>query len=375
MKFEISSGLLLKHLDNIDGVIPANPILPILENFLLELENGVLTVTASDLQSTMVAHIEVDTSDTGSVAVPAKILVDTLKNLPEQPITFSIDEDTYGVELGTSNGSFKLAGSNPVDFPEIQAVSNSTNVEMTGEQFLNAINYTAFATSTDDMRPAMTGVFVKLDDAGATFVATDGHRLVKYSRGDVDTDADASMILPRKSLMILKNSVSKESTIRLSFNASHSSFSFDNIRMVCRLVDERFPDYNNAIPTDNPNEMVIDRLQFLNSLKRVRIYANKTTRQVRLKLEDGNITVSAEDLDFQNEASESLPCDYSGEAMEIGFNANFLMELLSNLESNMVKLELSAPNKAGLLIPKTQGDQESILMLVMPVMLNTYANS
>ena len=373
MKFQIASGALLQQVSYVDGVIPSNPILPILENFLFEIENGVLSITASDLQTGMVTHTEVDTDDSGSVAIPAKILVETLRNLPDQPINFQVDEETYGIEIDSSSGVYKLAGSNPVDFPEIQTVNNATNVELPGSVLQDAIQNTIFVTSSDDMRPAMMGVYFNLDDDGATFVATDGHRLVKYNRTDVDAGASSNMILPKKALNLLKNTLGAESSVSLSFNDNYSSFSFDNIRMVCRLIDEQFPDYNNAIPPESPYILVIDRQELLNCLKRIRIYANKTTRQVRLKVEGSTLTVSAEDTDFQNEASEELTCEYDGEKMEIGFNAGFLMEILSNIDSNMISIEMAAPNKAGLIIPKTQQENEDLLMLVMPVMLTSYA--
>ncbi|MGV3585591.1 MAG: DNA polymerase III subunit beta, partial [Adhaeribacter sp.] len=234
-------------------------------------------------------------------------------------------------------------------------------------------NKTIFAVSTDELRPAMTGIFVQLNDNNITFVATDGHRLLRYRRFDVSTGNSASIIIPRKAFTLLKATLPSEpTTVRVEFNTSNAFFSFENIRMVCRLIDERYPDYENVIPAQNPNRLVIDRYDLLSSIKRISIYSNKTTHQVRLRIAGSELHVSAEDLDFSNEANERLSCQYDGEDMEIGFNARFLIEMLNNIDSDEISLELSTPNRAGLLMPTSNDESESILMLVMPVMLNNY---
>lgn len=373
MKFIVNSTALLKQLSGINGVIASNPILPILENFLFDLDGEKLSVTASDLQTTIVTELTVDSADSGKVAVPARILLDTLRNLPEQPVTFQIDTDTYSIELASENGHYKLAGENAIDFPATPTVNNGTAIEAPAEVIQKAVVSTLFATGTDDLRPAMTGVFFQLGTENCTFVSTDGHRLVRYRRTDIQSSTEANLIVPRKALNLLKSVLpSDNTTLTISFNSSNAFFSFGHIRMICRLIDERFPDYANAIPLNNPNQLVIERLELLSSLKRISIYANKTTHQIRLKLSAQGLQISAEDLDFSNEASETLQCEYEGENMEIGFNAKFLMEMLNNLDSNLISLELSAPNRAGLIIPKKQDANEDTLMLVMPVMLNQY---
>ena len=373
MKFIVSSSALLKQLSSINGVITTNPVVPILENFLFEIEGNTLTVTASDLQTSMITELEVEAKEEGSVAVPAKILLDTLKNLPEQPVTFSIDEGTYSVEISSDNGHYKLAGENATDFPKVPSVSADFSVELSTDVLARAINNTIFATSNDELRPAMTGVYVNLTETNTTFVGTDGHKLIRYRRVDVATDNGNSIIIPRKGLNLLKNTLPSENTnVTLDFNVSNAFFKFGNIKMICRLIDERYPDYENVIPNDNPIKMTIDRMEMLSSLKRIAIYANKTTHQVRLKITGSELLISAEDLDFSNEANERLACDHDGEDIEIGFNAKFLIEMLSNLESNNVEFHLSAPNRAGLIIPSEQDNDEDVLMLVMPVMLNNY---
>jgi len=375
MNFIVSSSYLLKNLNAINGVITSNPVVPILDNVLFEIENGNLLITASDLQTSVMVEIQVESKGDGSVAIPAKILIDTLKNLPEQPVTFSIDDENYNIEINSDNGRYKLAGENATDFPKVPQITDSYSIDLSSELLSNAISNTIFSTSTDELRPAMTGVFLKLSTSSCTFVSTDGHRLVKYVRSDISGDeVDHEMILPRKSLNLLKSTLpsEKSSDVKLEFNASNAFFSFDNVKMVCRLIDERYPDYENVIPLDNSNNIVIDKSEVLSSLKRISIYANKTTNQIRFKISGGEILISAEDLDFSNEANERISCEHDGADIEIGFNAKFLIEILSNLNSTRVIFKLSEPNKAGLIIPDEMDEDEDITMLVMPVMINDY---
>ena len=374
MKFVVSSSSLLKQLSTINGVVSTNPIVPILENFLFQLDGNTLTVTASDLQTVMVTEIEVEGVEKGAIAIPAKLLLDTLRGLPEQPITLKIDTETFGTEIISNNGRYKLSGENPIDFPKIPSVTRSMSVELTARALGEAIGNTIFATSTDDLRPAMTGVYLQLTAQNATFVATDGHRLIRYRRNDIKSESDSSMIIPRKALNLLKSSLPADDTlVKAEFSPSNAFFNFANIKMICRLIDERYPDYENAIPTNNPNTLTINRMDLLNSLKRIAIYSNRTTHQIRLKMQLNDLMISAEDLDYSNEANEKLMCEFNGEDMEIGFNAKFLIEMLTNLDAKTVTFELSAPNRAGLLLPTEKDEHEDMLMLVMPVMLNTYA--
>lgn len=373
MKFTVSSSTLLKQLSSINGVVNSNPVVPILENFLFEIEQGKLMITASDLQTSMKVQLDVEADENGSVAVPARILMDTLKNLPEQPVTFTIDEASYTVEINSNNGHYRLAGENATDFPKLPQVSESKEINLPAATLQKAVSNTLFATSTDELRPAMTGVYLNLSDSNTVFVATDGHRLIRYTRDDVTVTAGTSMIIPRKALTLLKNTLSDENTdVKVEFNQSNAFFRFDNLQMICRLIDERYPDYENVIPHDNNNLMTINRTDLLSSLRRIAIYANKTTHQVRFKISNSQLDISAEDLDFSNEASESLPCEHEGDDIEIGFNARFLIELLSNLSASEVVFKLSAPSRAGLIVPKEQDSEEDILMLVMPIMLNNY---
>ncbi|MFT4735746.1 MAG: DNA polymerase-3 subunit beta [Arcticibacterium sp.] len=374
MKFVVSSSELLRHLATISGVIASNPIVPILENFLLELDEANLTITASDMQTVMMTEAQVESSDKGAIAVPAKLLMETLRSLPEQPVNVSVDEESFGIELVTSNGRFKLAGENPMDFPKAPDVNRNFSIEIDSSVLGAAIANTIFATSTDDLRPAMTGVFVQVDTDNTTFVATDGHRLVRYRRDDIKSENATSLILPRKALMLLKSSLpSGDLPVKAEFSNSNAFFSFGNIKMICRLIDERYPDYENVIPQNNPNHMKIGRAELLSTLKRISIYSNKTTHQIRLKVTGNELEISAEDLDYSNEASEKLGCEYEGDDMEIGFNAKFLVEMLSNLNTDNLTLEMSQPNRAGLIVPEDKQENEDMLLLVMPVMLNSYS--
>jgi DNA polymerase-3 subunit beta len=250
-------------------------------------------------------------------------------------------------------------------------VTDGFNVDISSDVLSSAIVNSIFATSNDELRPAMTGVYFNLSSTNATFVATDGHRLIRYRRVDVASEADHAIIIPRKALNLLKTTLpSENSNVVVEFNKANAFFHFNNIKMICRLIDERFPDYENVIPADNDNHMSINRMELLNSLKRISIYANRTTNQVRLKITGSELQISAEDLDFSNEANERLSCEHDGEDIEIGFNARFLIEMLNNLDCKEATLQLSEPNRAGLIVPKVPVENEDILMLVMPVMLS-----
>ena len=374
MKFIVSSSVLLKQLSGINGVISTSPVVPILENFLFDIQDGLLTVTASDLETSMMTSVPVEARENGRIAVPARILLDTLKNLPEQPVTFTLDEETYSIEISSDNGRYKLSGENATDFPRVPQVSGGTTIALPANALSRAVTKTIFAVSTDELRPAMTGIFVQLNENGITFVATDGHRLLRYRRPELRADGRSlSFIVPKKAFNLLRAALPTDGTeVQVEVNASNAYFTFGNLQMVCRLIDERFPDYENVIPVNNPNKLTIDRLDLLSSVKRISIYSNKTTHQVRLKMVGSELQISAEDLDFSNEASERLSCQYEGEDMEIGFNAKFLLEMLNNIDSTEVSLEMSTPNRAGLLMPAQNEPDEDILMLVMPVMLNNY---
>lgn len=375
MKFVVPSSVLLKQLTALNGVIVSNPVVPILENFLFEIKDGKLIIVASDLQTSVTAEISVDANEDGGVAIPAKMLIETLRNLPEQPVTFKIDDDTYSIEIMSENGHYKLAGENATDFPKVPELKQSQTVELSSEVVTTAIAYTLFAVSTDEMKPAMNGVYANIKEGKATFVSTDSHRLLRYIRTDVSATAgtETAIILPRKALTMLKNTLPTDNTpLTLSFNKANAHFSFGNMSMICRLIDERFPDYENVIPNNNANQLEIDRLELIGCLRRMSIYANKSTNQVRFKMTANSLEISAEDIDFSNEANEKLNCEYSGDDLEIGFNAKFLIEGLSNVSTRYVVFKFSEPNRAAIMTPSDMDVSEDLMMLIMPVMLNSY---
>jgi DNA polymerase-3 subunit beta len=370
MKFIVSSSSLLKQLQAIGGVLNTSNTLPILDNFLFEIDQKNITISASDLETTMTTHVEAEAKDKGSVAIPAKFLTDILKTFSEQPLTFSID-DKFGVEITSDSGKYKLSGFNGEEFPKIPVIESPSNANIPSEVLSRAINKTIFATSNDDLRPVMSGVFFELSKESVTFVATDAHKLVRFRRTDVKAEKTASFIVPKKPLNLLKNLLAiTASDVVIEYNENNAFFKFDNFSLVCRLIDGKYPNYEAVIPTENPNKLTLDRSAFANSIKRVSIFANKTTHQVRLKVAGSELAVSAEDVDFNNEANERLTCSYVGEDMEIGFNSRFLLDMLNNIDSGEINLEMSAPNRAGILLPTEKySDGEDLLMLVMPVML------
>ena len=370
MKFIVSSSALLKQLQHIAGVINANTVLPILEDFLFEVEKNKLSVVATDLETVMRVQLDIEAKDSGKVCIPAKILIDSLKNIAEQPLTFNIDKN-FGIEITSDNGKYKVMGENPDNFPKEPVADDTTSFKTIASALITAINKTLFATSNDDLRPAMTGVFFELDKKGLQFVATDAHRLVRYKRKDVACPKNDSFIVPRKPLNLLKSAIpSNDDEITISYNSNHLFVKHGTTQMSCRLIDARFPDYKVVIPTDNPYRLTVNKNDFQGALRRVNVFSNKSTNQVALNIAGSELELKAQDVDFSFEGDERMKCQYNGEDMMIAFNARFLIEMLNATDSNEVNIELSTPTKAGLLKPADQEENEELLMLVMPLMLN-----
>ncbi|MDP4210245.1 MAG: DNA polymerase III subunit beta [Bacteroidota bacterium] len=375
MKFVVSSSDLLSHLQAISRVISSKNTLPILDNFLFKLENNQLEITASDLESTFITRLELENaSESGSIAIPAKILLDTLKEFADQPLTFDISLDSMSVVIISSNGQFNIIGQNGIDFPQIPTVKEEkkTSLRISYDVLLNGINKTLFATADDELRPVMNGIFVELTGNSLTFVASDAHKLVRYRRNDVKPGTEASFILPKKPASLLKNILPKESNdILVEFDDKNAMFTLTNFTLVSRLVEGNYPSYNSVIPTDNPNSLSIDRLELYNSLRRVSVFANQASNLVKLSLAGNELTVSAQDLDFSISAYERLTCQYEGDDIEIGFKSLFLIEILSNLSSGDVIFKLSDPSRAGIMVPaENETEGEDVLMLLMPMMIN-----
>ena len=370
MKFIVSSSQLLKQLQHIAGVINANTVLPILEDFLFEVEKGKLTVVATDLETVMRIQLDIEAKDSGKVCIPSKILLDSLKNLADQPLTFSIDKN-FGIEITSDNGKYKVMGENPDNFPKEPSADDTTSFTMTSSALITAINKTLFAVSNDDLRPAMTGVFFELNNDFIQFVATDAHRLVRYKRTDVNCPKADSFIVPRKPLNLLKAALpANQDEITINYNSNHLFVKHGTTQMSCRLIDARFPDYKVVIPADNPYKLSVNKAQFQSALRRISVFSNKSTNQVALNISGSELGLAAQDVDFSFEGNERMQCQYDGEDLTIAFNARFLIEMLNAADSEEVRIELSTPTKAGILKPTEMDDNEEVLMLVMPLMLN-----
>lgn len=373
MKFIVSSTSLLKNLQAISGVLNASNTLPILDDFLFRLRDDQLEITASDLETTMTVSIPTTKADEpGVVAIPAKILIDTLKTFSDIPVTFTINDNTFGVEISAGEGKYKLTGHNSDEFPKVPVKENTASLTLDSATLAKAITKTVFAAGSDELRPVMSGVFCQFSPNDLTFVATDAHKLVRYKRLDARSEETSSFILPKKPLNQLKSLLAnKEFPVTIEFNQTNAFFNFENINLVCRLIEGKYPNYEAVIPHDNPNVLLIDRSLFLNSIRRVALFANQSTHQVRMKISGKELVLSAEDIDFSNEAKERLSCSYQGDSIEIGFNSRFLHEMVANVDSDQLRFEMSAPNRAGLILPVDDTNKdEDLLMLVMPVMIN-----
>jgi DNA polymerase III subunit beta len=375
MKFVVSSTSLLSHLQAVSRVISAKNTLPILDNFLFKLDGKDLEITASDLETTLVTRMDLENAaDSGGIAIPARILTDTLKEFPEQPLTFEINLNNLSIVISSENGKFTIVGQNAADFPQMPVIKKDkkSTVEVAPDILLNGVSKTLFATADDELRPVMNGILVELSPDDLTFVSSDAHKLVRYKRADAKSEESSSFILPKKPAGVLKNVLPKvENTVLLEFDDKNAFFNLGDYRLVCRLVEGNYPSYNSVIPKNNPNKLTIGRNEFLNTLKRVSVYSNQASNLVKLQLTGNQLTVSAQDLDFSISAYERLNCQYEGDDLEIGFKSTFLMEILSNLSSGDVLVELSDPTRAGILLPASvENENEDILMLLMPMMIN-----
>ena len=371
MKFIVSSAALLKELQMLGGVINSTNTLPILDNFLFEINGNSLTLTASDLETTFSTRITVESESNSMVALPARLLLDTLKTFPEQPLTF-IKTEKNTVEISANNGKYAVAYVEGNEFPKAASVSDAKTTIIQSDILHTAINNTLFASGNDDLRPVMSGVFFQFSTESLTFVATDAHKLVKYTRSDVKANDTSEFIMPKKPLQLLKGILQTTSEeISIEYNDTNAQFRYGESMLTCRLIDGKYPNYEAVIPKENPNQMQVSRVSFLNSVRRVSIFSNKTTHQIRLKIAGAALQVSAEDFDYSNSAEERLDCDYQGDDIQIGFNSRFLIEMLNNMECDQIKLSMSLPNRAGILTPLDHTEEgEHFTMLVMPVMLN-----
>jgi DNA polymerase-3 subunit beta len=376
MKFVVSSFDLLNHLQALSRVISSKNTLPILDNFLFKLDGKTMEITASDLETTMVTTMELEnTTGSGTIAIPAKLITDSLREFPDQPLTFSINPDTFAVSISSENGQFSIMGQHGEDFPQLPKIKadRSLSLRLKASSLVSGITSTLFATADDELRPVMNGIFIELGPTDMTFVASDAHKLVRYKRKDVVSNASASFILPKKPAGLLKNLLSKgHEEVGIEFDDKNAFFSLPSYQLVCRLVEGNYPSYNSVIPVNNPNKILIDRIKLLNTVKRVSVFSNQASNLIRMSLKGNRLTISAQDIDFATSGVEELTCQYNGDELEIGFKSVFMVEILNNIQSPEVSIELSDPSRAGLFIPfDKENDQEDVLMLLMPMMINT----
>ncbi|MDR0538810.1 MAG: DNA polymerase III subunit beta [Tannerellaceae bacterium] len=373
MKFEVSSAALQSRLQSISKVIASKNPLPILDSFLFELSSDKLTITASDVETRMVTSVGVTgVEGEGMFAIPAKMLLEPLKELPEQPLRFEINDENMEILFHFENGKYNLIGSRGDTYPQQKALSSTfTAVSVDAQTLLNGITRSLFATADDELRPVMNGIYFDIHQEDLTFVASDGHKLVRLTNKSIQSAEAAAFILPKKPANLLRNILAKETeSVEIKFDENNAYITCHGFEMVCRLIEGRYPNYNSVIPQDNPHKVTIDRIAMLNALKRVSIFANASSSLIKLQIRSNRMIVSAQDLDFSTSAEEQVACFYDGEELNIGFKATFLIEILSNIASESVNLELADPSRAGIVVPTEDAEQENLLMLLMPMMLN-----
>ncbi len=373
MKFVVSSATLLSHLQAISRVISSKPAMPILDCFLLNLDGNVLTITAADNETRLETKLEVNSSEEpGSLAINAKNLLEPLRELPDQPLRFEVNDETLEVFIYYHNGKYNFIGHNSDEFPTPKQLNESAiSLSMTAETLFNGINRTIYATADDELRPVMNGIYFDITDENITFVASDGHKLVRIINDEVKGDGRSSFILPKKAANLLRNLLPKEAgEVEIKFDENNAHLILSNYLLICRFIEGRFPNYNSVIPQNNPNTVTLDRLSLLNALKRVNVFSNEASSLVKLQLSEDKIVISAQDIDFMTSAEETIDCQYEGNVMSIGFKAVFLIDILNNIPSADVKIELSDPSRAGIILPIENEDNEDMLSLLMPMMLN-----
>ncbi len=373
MKFNVSSSKLFAQLQAVSRVIASKNSLAILEDVLFDLNGSTLTLTASDGETTIRTSLDVENAEgAGKVASGARLLLETLKEFSEQPLTFSIDEQNFAVNMVSTNGTYSFVGVNGNEYPEMPATEEDTHsVTMSSKMLLDAINKTIFCTADDELRPVMNGIFFDIATDKITMVATDAHRLVRYTNTSVSAAEPISFILPKKPATLLKNILGKDDNeVVITFGQKNAKFEFGQTIVVCRQIEGRFPNYNAVIPQNNQNVVVVDRQTLINACKRVAVFANTGTSLLKLALSENQIKISAQDIDFSTSAEETIACEYNGMPMSIGFKAPFLIEILNAISSTDVKLQLADPARAGLILPTENEESQDLLLLLMPMLLN-----
>ena len=372
MRFIVSSSALFNRLQTIGRVINSKNTLPILDCFLFEIQDNILTITASDSETTLITNLELVESDANArFCINAKTIQDSMKEIAEQPLSFDINPDNMEITANYQNGRFNIVGQSADEYPEMNLPQEDMNaLIIPAETMLNGINRCLFATADDELRPIMNGVYINIEPASITFVATDAHKLVKYS-SEQPSELTAAFILPKKPANLMKNLLPKEQgTVTIEFDERNAVVTLESYRMVCRLIEGRYPNYNSVIPQNNPYKVTVDRLLLIGALRRVSIFSSQASSLIKLRMQENRIVISAQDIDFSTSAEETLACQYAGNPMSIGFKSTFLIDILNNISADEVVIELADPSRAGVIVPAEQEENEDLLMLLMPMMLN-----
>ena len=373
MRFTLSSAALNSRLQTLSKVINSKNSLPILDSFLFEVKNGALTITASDSENMMQSSMELIESDgEGSFAVPNRTMLDAVKELPEQPLTLEVDTDNLTIRIIYQNGLYNFTSQNADEYPRMQELpENTTVIQLQASVLADNINRSLFATAQDELRPVMNGIYFDLTPDSLAIVASDGHKLVRNKNFNIKSETPASFILPKKPATLLRNVLSKDSgDVIVKFNERNAEITFTEGSLTCRLIEGRYPNYNSVIPQNNPNQLTIDRRSLIGAIRRVLPFASESSQLIRFHLEAGKMELSSEDIDFATSARESLPCEYNGQTMNIGFKGSSISEILNNIESDDINMELADPSRAGIIVPTEQPQDEEVLMLIMPMLLS-----
>ena len=373
MRFTLSSTALGSRLQTLARVINSKNSLPILDSFLFEVRNQQLFITASDSENVMRSVLALDqTEGEGSFAVPSRTLLDAMKELPEQPLSFEVNTDNFTIKIIYQNGLYNFTAQNADEYPRAQQIPDGANVITIDSQALaDCISRSLFATAQDELRPVMNGIYFDLTPESLNVVASDGHKLVRNKNFNIKSEAPAAFILPKKPATLLKNVLGKDGgDVVIKFDERSAEISFSDGVLTCRLIEGRYPNYNSVIPQNNPNQLVIDRRSLIGALKRVLPFASESSQLIRFHLEAGKLELSSEDIDFATSAKEVVTCEYTGQSMNIGFKGSSLSEILNNLQGDEVQIELADPSRAGIIVPASQPENEDVLMLIMPMLLN-----
>ena len=373
MKFIVSSTNLFSHLQAISRVINSKNSLPILDCFLLEMHDGTLSMTASDNETTLSTSIEMNEFDgDGRFAVSSRTLLEALKEIPEQPLSFQINPENLEITVQYQNGKYSLMGQNADEYPKPQDLgTNAVELTIPANTLMDGVNRCIFATADDELRPVMNGIYFDITPEDITLVASDGHKLVRNKTYAAHGSEKAAFILPKKPANLLKNLLPKEQgDVRIGFDDRNAMFTLENYQMVCRLIEGRYPNYNSVIPQNNPHKAIIDRTSLISALRRVSVFSSQASSLIKLNFSDNEVKISAQDIDFSTSAEETLICQYEGNTMSIGFKSSFLIDILNNIPSTNVVVELADPSRAGVIVPEEQEENEDLLMLLMPMMLN-----